>query len=121
MYPLEIDKPSILLVKFLIELSFVKLFYSSDTKGMLNTCESMNSNTGTGFCEENYRDQKVLNNSTIYSTFSEQQWDEEKTELVSATSSTPKNIKGNFPFFVYFRLLPFFFFVLLRFSFTNLI
>ncbi len=74
-----------------------------------DTCETMNSTTGAGFCKENYREQKVLSNSSIYSTCAEQQWDDEKTELASATSTTSKSIKGNF------RLRELFFFLFLHF------
>lgn len=62
----------------------------------------MNPNNSPGFCKENYRDSKVLTNSAIYPTCPEQQWEEEKTDMTSATSSTPKNIKGNFDIFVVF-------------------
>lgn len=63
---------------------------------MSNSCETMNSSTGSGFCKENYREQKMLNNSTIYSTCPEPQWDEEKSDSTNANSPNAKGIKGNF-------------------------
>lgn len=63
---------------------------------MSNSCETMNSSTGAGFCKENYREQKTLNNSTIYSNCSEPQWDEEKSDSANANSPSAKGIKGNF-------------------------
>lgn len=53
--------------------------------------KSMNSNANpTAFCtKENFRDQKMLGNSSMYSC-SDKQWDEDKAEMATATSSTPK-------------------------------
>ncbi|XP_065219063.1 homeobox protein vab-7-like [Planococcus citri] len=53
--------------------------------------KSMSSNPNSTFCsKENYRDSKMMSNSSVYSC-PEKQWDEDKTEMATATSSTPKD------------------------------
>lgn len=52
--------------------------------------KSMSSSANSAFCtKESYREQKMLANSSVFSC-PEKQWDEDKAEMATATSSTPK-------------------------------